>query len=167
MIFTYEDYIRAIDAKLRLDPTEVWIATFSIQAGISSRGQVFRSSIGNLVTRVSTNTENSRMLVGVNPDDRIGMRKVEAAAYQWRSIAFRTRPDSHLKCWIFFYGKGNPCALIGGRNLSDSRWHDLSLWAPRQKDVKELIRQYDKIWKSADPVRLTEPVKLRRSGRVV
>lgn len=165
MILTYDEYAQAIEGKLADKPTSVWIATFGFQGGISVCGTVVpRSNTFRYLTRLNTITTGSRILVGIGGRNKFQSVKIQNAAEHWRKLSFRTREDSHLKCWIFFYDGKPGAALAGGRNLGDSNWADASFWL-NKTEIRNLVRFYEKLWRTADPVKPSRQIRLTSRGK--
>lgn len=154
MIFTYNDYVLSILEHLDRSPVKVYVSTYNLQIGISARGGVYDKSDSHRIVRaIDTNTKGSRILVGL-PAFGDAIAKLTNSAEYFGNVLWKYRTDCHLKCWIFFYQKGIVEALVGGRNLGDSSWADMSLWLG-QKDSKKLSTYFDQLWLSAKPVSKT------------
>lgn len=153
MIFTYNDYVLSILEHLDRAPSKIYVSTYNLQIGISARGGVYDKSDSHRVVRaINESTKGSRILVGL-PPHADAVNKLTNSAEYFGNIFWKYRVDCHLKCWIFFY-KTTTEAIIGGRNLGDSSWHDVSLWLG-QKDSRKLATYFDQLWLSAKPVSKT------------
>jgi hypothetical protein len=149
MITTHQDYISAIQRGLDDKPSSLFISTFNLQTGVSSRGTAYASPTFLLLQRIQASVRDPRLLVGL-PTQGDCIQRCQAAAEYWPKLRVRTLYDLHLKCWIFKY-KGDTRALVGGRNLGDSQWRDVSWWL-NGKQSKELLGYYADLWSEAKPV---------------
>jgi hypothetical protein len=166
MIIEYNEYVRAITRELSGEPRKVAVASFNVHAGISARGGIYQTDSYKLLQIVNELEVDSRVLVGVGPTCGEDLpKRLTNCAEHFRSIEWRTRPNCHLKCWIFHRRSGEVKALVGGRNLGDSEWADVSVWLPH-KDAAWLLRFYDTLWASAWRVK-TSNLKIKVGGRKV
>lgn len=162
MIFTYPDYITSLQHELSHRPKRVWISTYGFNVGIAETGNVFcRSPSYQLIEQVSKKTTGSRILIGIAPKFNNSLsRKLTNSAEFFPTIQWRTRSNQHLKCWIFFHLDGTKRALVGGRNLGDSDWADVSVWI-NGKDAQRLQAFYDSLWLKAEQVTTTKGLVLK------
>jgi hypothetical protein len=153
MIFTADDYSRAITDQLMDKPKKIWISSFNFSCGISDRGTVYSRSVTHQAMElVNQSTTESRVLIGGPSNiDEAWLRKLTLTAEFFNKIQWRWRPDLHLKCWIFLKTSG-PTALFGGRNLGDSAWADASLFLSA-RNSRELQGYYDSLWSGAEKVK--------------
>lgn len=98
-----------------------------------------------------------RLLVGTlrsSPDGENGDPMVEGILQGLRkkkNLEARTIPDFHTKLWIFNY-KTHSHVLVGGRNLTLSTWHDLSIMITDATVVDTCRRAFECYWTAASAV---------------
>lgn len=167
MIFNYDNYVKAIWDELLKKPNEVWISSFGCNTGVSGRGGTYTySQTFKMVDWINRNTKSSRILIGT-PTHSVDsyLNRLTFNAEYFGNIRWRYELDIHLKCWIFHFDK-TISALVGGRNLGDSGWSDISLFTTKT-EAKQLARFYNKLWTSTKPVRKETPLRLIHKGKVV
>jgi hypothetical protein len=165
MITDYMDYLKSIDRALGDKPDSVYIASFNLNTGVSARGTVYPSPTFRLLERINVQVPTVYTLIGLPTVVGETLGRVQCTAEKFPKIHFSVTENSHLKCWIFEYGK-HIRALAGGRNLGDSQWHDVSWWLSH-KEGKELLKYYDHLWGKAKPVkpRTLEKLNITLDGR--
>lgn len=168
LLFNSSSYIEAINHELDLGPTKVYISSFGVNTGVSGRGSVYdRSPTHEILRWINVNTKNSRVVVGT-PTHSVDtyIPRIVSNAEHFRGFTWRHSPNLHLKCWIFFR-KRTITALVGGRNLGDSVWNDLSLWLP-SSEVSNLVAYYEEvIWRAAIPVVIDKTTSIVFKGKEI
>ncbi len=120
----------------------VCIATYNIYAGIGAGGKDLTKGRSNKVREFLNLLKKSKkvkILVGLpkkhpaesDNDFRIRKQRLLDTTKHFPSFDWRFVTDSHLKCYVFEKRK-SICCISGGRNLSDSKYTDVSFVVPRK-----------------------------------
>lgn len=166
MFLDYSEYIRAITRELEARPVRVSIATFNAHVGVSARGGVFPTDTHKLLEVMNKTTRDSRVLVGLGPSlgEDVPRRLTNCQEF-FPFVMWKTKANCHLKCWIFHYRNGTVKALVGGRNLGDSEWADVSVFLDH-RDSKRLLQFYESLWAQGRQVNRSS-IKLLVGGKKI
>jgi len=149
------------------------IATFGLWTGIDAAGKPTEdskeeNSILQLLDQLEESDIFTRIVVGVPPfysrtppflppclycanSHRRMFQRLFHNRKKWRSIQWAFHKNSHTKLTIA-YLEGKPqWALVGGHNLSQSNFEDISLVIQDPKQLKELSKIYQNLYQEADP----------------
>lgn len=108
----------------------IWIATY----GVSYTSGYVRKTIEDCVS------EGFKLRLLIGPTSMTEEQSFGA------SIQRRYLDDCHLKCWLFKRKRGADTAIVGGRNLNSSNWHDFSALLDNRRQVDSLITHYKDLW---------------------
>lgn len=153
MIFTYQNYIESLHDAILHKPKKVWVSSYGFNVGIGETGNIYaRSETFRLFQMISNTTVGSRVLIGTSSRTASSLqRRLTNSAEYFPVLQWKTKGDIHLKCWIFFWPNQRKTALVGGRNIGDSEWADVSVWVDGG-DAHRLSIFYDDLWIKAKAV---------------
>jgi hypothetical protein len=143
---TFDEHLSMVWEQVALGCDEVITSTFG--ASLSRDwGAVFQALRAEGV--------RARVIVGVAPSvkdvNEVGRRLVEVARVLtlWPTVQYRLRHRHHAKLWAFKRDGRWDSAIVGGRNLTDSGWADLSFLVGR-RDAGAAALEFDKWWAAYD-----------------
>jgi len=144
MFITQKDHNQYLKKLIIEKPDEVMIATYNIYAGILHDGEDAHSwgekyhSDAHEILDMLCDCKRVRIIVGTPPlslckagcEDCIAKQYKSATrlskhALKWPKYQWKYTGDFHLKCYLF-KKDGIMKGVIGGRNLSDSNWVDVT-----------------------------------------
>lgn len=181
IITSVEKYFRRAreildDILLTTSPERVgcFISSMGVYAGITKDGRDIRLTFdrsnvcANFLDYLNDKAAQgitTRLLIGCNPPtasqenwpELIRLRSHQEA---WDGLEWKYINNHHLKCILFLVDYKIHNAIIGGRNLSSSRWRDVSWEVPNLK--RDTLIVFNEAWSAASNLRsYEETVKLQ------
>jgi len=175
MLLTIEDHYDTLFELLEKKPTKVFISSFGLYAGITAdgkdwhqRGGKYTSRTHEFLDKLST-VEDVRVLIGAaeyisckveqeqyrkvqlfceDCFNKYGetfkrlLKHTEAFPY----IHWRIRINTHLKMTMFQYADNSIVTVLGGRNLTDSDWPDVTFRIDSENENKRLHQSFMEWW---------------------
>lgn len=152
---TTRDHYATLRRLLMLKPKVVRISTFGMYAGIlhdgrntAEWGPKYQNYTNAFLEALAQSGAKVHILVGCHARKECadGCRSCRDSAKKeverhlqtitkWPSFEWRFRTDVHMKVHIFdgLEGLHDRVAIVGSRNLSDSAWVDISMYARREQ----------------------------------
>lgn len=144
IITNVEEHYDCIEKMLDSSPDSVFISTYGIYAGLLHDGRdanlfgpKYKTRSIDVLKKMSS-IKNAKVIIGLTEFnsckpycDECEMKyihnllRIKNHADAFPSINFKMIRHNHLKCFIINKG-GKYLGITGGRNLSDSSWHDIS-----------------------------------------
>jgi hypothetical protein len=165
-----EKYFEYLHSLIR-GATNCYISTFGVYAGILADGRdvteyggKYQNSVHELLDALAK--INTKILVGLPPliycdwqkrcpdceeNHLARLKRVALTANHWPSIEWKILPRLHMKL-VCVYKRSKPVGgIVGGRNLSNSKWQDLSI-SLQTSHVRKFKNHFMQIYHSADKV---------------
>jgi hypothetical protein len=148
---------------------QVLISTYGIYAGINHYGQDLNGQSSKYTAYAKEfldsliGVSKVNIVVGLYPyssckgtarcvycESRYvrGLLRLSSHKDHFSSFKWRVKPNNHLKCVLAIRGNSFE-GIVGGRNLSDSNWNDLT-FRLEPEDAKEVFKMVVPIWKEAE-----------------
>lgn len=119
---------------------DLFIATFGV--GISHEAQKSMNMASKVCILIGTPEG------GLTPGHQ-GSLNVYATKLKNTECQFRSNKKSHMKCWIA-RSKGKVWAVVGGRNLCNSTFHDMSVLLER-RPARLVLKHFNEAWRQSKP----------------
>ncbi len=166
MFWTTEEYFKGLRNALGDKPNRVWLSTFNVYAGITKNAIDVRkvysitNHTANFLDQIDRLDVECNIMCGLPvfiscredcPDceqkkiDKL--KRYKFTQQNWSGLNWKFVENFHLKYAIFEY-EDKLRVFIGGRNLGDSDWVDLSLELADQETCQGVLDQAKKLWKS-------------------
>lgn len=159
MYFTLKEHNTRLQQLVNDQPKEIVIVSYGLYAGILDDGRdahswgkkftsnthLFLDSLKGIPTQIAVGlpppsncfTKKEGVCPHCQEKYLKGLRRLWHHHKMWPDINWRVCLESHMKAWVFTYRK-KTIAIIGGRNLTDSDWHDFTMEIVGEKaeDIK-------------------------------
>lgn len=166
MFWTMEEYFKGLRGALSDKPNKIWLSTFNIYAGITKKAVDVRKAYSvtnhtanfldqidglniecNILCGLPMFTECRKGCLDCKQKKKDTFKRYKFTQRHWPNLNWKFVKDFHLKCAIFEY-EDKLRVFVGGRNLSDSSWVDLSMELADQETCQSVLNQAKKLWKS-------------------
>jgi len=169
LIWNLEDYYKALNECLKDSPTNIWISTFGIYAGITKDNKDVRKDYGKVnltgefLSKINRAKIECNLICGLPILTYCDNKKCKDCETKWEeaitrysytkerfpNINWKFAAELHFKCVVFQYADKPTIAFTGGRNLTDSGWDDMSIQLDKEDGDKLLSTVVD-VWKSKE-----------------
>jgi len=122
------------------------------QVAISTFGTNRHTQAGEVFWALNDQQIPCRVLIGAastEDADRIGQLLTAMRVSYLKHVRYKMTMMHHMKLWLFWRGDAPRVALIGGRNLTNSGWMDVTVRVTRQTQVRKLTSVFDRCWRQA------------------
>ena len=164
MYFTLEEHNARLQELVLEGPKDLTIISYGLYAGVLDDGRdahswgkkfasnthLFLDSLKDIPTTITVGLpppSNCTGKAGSCPHCQEkylkGLRRLWWHNQTWPSITWKVCLESHMKAWVFSYRR-KTIALVGGRNLTDSSWHDFTMEVVGEKaeQIKKHCDEY-------------------------
>lgn len=166
MLINTDEHFKQLDKLLDRKPKAAYVSTFNVWASIMHDGrdltkykEKYANKAYDFLERLNNEVKKVKLLIGTSEyascakEDRciscekkfvkVALRNIECAN-KWSNCDWRFVVENHFKCYMFFYDDTAE-AVVGGRNLNNSKWTDISLLASK-KQIPILYKLFNKTW---------------------
>jgi len=162
MYFTLEAHNARLKELVELKPNALTVVSYGLYAGVLDDGRdahawgkkfasnthLFLDSLKDIPTTITVGLpppSNCSKKASIVPCPHCqqnylkGLRRMWHHQKAWSNITWKVCVESHMKAYVFSYPR-KTVAIVGGRNLTDSNWHDFTMEVVGEK--AEQIRDH-------------------------